>query len=100
MPVLVFIIIFSLALYVYFKVKYVRSRRPAERLWLTSKSGIALGTFVMAFGINQLFLFQTTVTYIVAAIFIFLGAINIWSGIKSYKFYLPHAIKEAEGENS
>lgn len=96
MPILVFLIVLSFVFYIFYKIKYVRSKRPAERKWLSAKSSIALGLFVAFFGLNQLFLFQTTVTYIVGAIFIVIGSLSAWGGIKAYKFYLPHAAKEAE----
>lgn len=96
MPILVLLIVLSFVFYIFYKIKYVRSKRPAERKWLSAKSSIALGLFVALFGINQLFLFQTTVTYIVGAIFIVIGSLSIWGGIKAYKFYLPHAAKEAQ----
>lgn len=57
---------------------------------------MALGLFVSLFGINQLFLFQSTITYMVAVIFIIIGGLSIWSGWKSYRYFLPLAIKEAE----
>ena len=94
MPILVLLIVLSFVFYIFYKVKYVRSRRPAEKKWLSAKSSIALGLFVALFGVNQLFLFQTTVTYIVAAIFIVIGSLSVWAGFKAYKFYLPHAAKE------
>lgn len=96
MPVLVFLIVLSFVFYIFYKIKYVRSKRPAERSWLSAKSSIALGLFVALFGINQLFLFQTTVTYIVGAIFIVIGSLSTWAGIKAYRFYLPHAAREAQ----
>lgn len=96
MPILVLLIVLSFVFYIFYKIKYIRSRRPAERKWLSAKSSIALGVFVALFGLNQLFLFQTIVTYIVGAIFIIIGSISVWGGIKAYKFYLPHAAKEAE----
>lgn len=96
MPILVFVIIISFSFYVFYKIKYVRSNRPAEKKWLSAKSSIALGLFVSLFGVNQLFLYHTTVTYIIAAIFIIIGGMSVWAGIKAYRFYLPHAIKEAE----
>ena len=95
MPILVLLIVLSFAFYIFYKVKYVRSRRPAEKKWLSAKSSIALGVFVALFGVNQLFLFQSTVTYIVAAIFIIVGSLSVWAGLKAYKFYLPLAAKEA-----
>lgn len=96
MPILVIFIVISFAFYIFYKVKYVRSNKPFERKWISSKSSIALGLLVALFGINQLFLFQTTVTYIVAAIFILLGSFSIFSGWKSYKYFFPLAIEEAE----
>jgi len=89
MPILVLLIVLSFVFYIFYKIKYVRSKRPAERSWLSAKSSIALGLFVALFGINQLFLFQTAVTYIV-------GSLSVWGGIKAYKFYLPQAAKEAQ----
>lgn len=96
MPVLVILIIFSLAFYIFYKTKYFRTKLPAEKRWISSKSSIALGSFISLFGINQLFLYQTTVTYIIAGLFIVLGAINIWSGVKAYKYFLPIAAKEVQ----
>jgi amino acid transporter len=96
MPILVLLIVLSFVFYIFYKIKYVRSRKPAERKWLSAKSSIALGLFVALFGLNQLFLFQSTVTYIVGIIFIIIGLMSVWGGIKAYKFYLPHAAKEAE----
>lgn len=96
MPVLAFLIILSLAFYVFYKIKYVRTSRPAEKKWLSSKSSIALGLFVFLFGVNQLFLYHTALTYVIAGIFIIIGAMSIWSGVKAYKYYLPYAVKEAK----
>ena len=96
MPIFVLLIVLSFVFYIFYKIKYVRSKRPAERKWLSSKSSIALGLFVGLFGLNQVFLFQTTITYIVAVIFIIIGSMSVWSGVKAYKFYLPLAAKEAK----
>lgn len=96
MPILVILIILSFSFYIFYKVKFFRSRQPAERQWISAKSRMALGTFVALFGINQLFLYDTTVALIVAAVFILIGGLSIWGGIKAYKFYLPHAAEEAE----
>lgn len=96
MPVLVTLIVISFSLYLFYKVKVFRCRRPAEKQWLSAKSRIALGAFVGLFGVNQLFLYDTTTTYIVAVLFILVGVLSIWGGIKAYKFYLPHAADEAE----
>jgi succinate-acetate transporter protein len=96
MPILVLCIVISFSFYIFYKIKFVRSNLPVEKKWISAKSSMALGLFVSLFGINQLFLFQSTITYIVAAIFILIGGLSIWSGWKSYRYFLPFAIKEAE----
>lgn len=96
MPILVVIIVISFAFYIFYKIKSFRTRRPMEKKWLAGKSSIALGLFVFLFGINQLFLYATTTTYIVAALFILIGGFSIFGGYKMYKHYLPFAIKEAQ----
>ncbi|WP_445612866.1 YtpI family protein [Geobacillus sp. YF-1] len=96
MPALVIFIIFSFSFYVYYKIRYVRSERPIERRFLSAKASVALGLFVALFGINQLFLYQTTVTYIIATIFIILGFASAWAGYRAYRYYLPQAVEEAE----
>jgi hypothetical protein len=96
MPIFVVLIIISLVLYLFYKVKSVRSHLPMEKKWISGKSSIVLGTFVAFFGINQVFLFQSTITYIIAVIFILMGGISIIGGYTMYKFYLPYAMEEAE----
>ncbi|MCP3741169.1 YtpI family protein [Rossellomorea sp. BNER] len=92
----VFLIVVSFTFYIVYKVRSVRTNRPVEKRWLSAKSSIALGLFVGFFGINQLFLRQTTVTYIIAALFILIGFGSVWAGWKAYRHYLPYAISEAE----
>jgi predicted Abi (CAAX) family protease len=99
MPILVLFIVLSITFYVFYKVKQVRSNRPMEKKWLSSKASIALGLFVLLFGVNQLFLYHTTSTYFIAAIFIILGGFSIWGGYKSYQHNLPYARREAEELN-
>ncbi len=92
----VFVIVLSFIFYLFYKVQYVRSRRPMERKWLSAKSSMALGLFVAVFGVNTLFIQQTTVAYIVAAIFILYGFASLIAGYKMYKHYLPFAQQEAD----
>ncbi|KRG11522.1 YtpI family protein [Lederbergia galactosidilytica] len=95
MPILVFIIVLSLSFYVFYKIKYVRSHLPMEKKLLNGKSSMALGIFVAFFGLNQLFLFQTTLTYVIGILFILLGVASAWAGFKSYRYHIPYAVKEA-----
>ena len=96
MPILVILIIIALAFYVTYKIRYVRTKMPMEKRWLSGKSSMALGIFVSLFGINSLFLFQETTTYIVASIFIVIGIGSVWAGYQVYRHYTPLAIEEAE----
>ncbi|WP_077214231.1 YtpI family protein [Bacillus dakarensis] len=96
MPILVIIFVLSFAFYIFYKAKYFRTKLPAEKKWVSAKSNIALGLFVGFFGLNQIFLNLSTVGIIVGIVFILLGVFNVWGGIKSYKFFLPLAIEEAE----
>ena len=96
MPILVIFIMFSLAFYIFYKMNYFRTKLPVEKKWISSKASISLGSFVTLFGINQLFLFQSMVTYIVATVFIILGLLSIFSGVKAYKYFLPLTLLEAQ----
>lgn len=96
MPILVFLIVFSIVFYLYYKVKYVRSRMPMERKLLNGKSSMALGLFVGLFGVNLLFIHQTLATYIVAPLFIIIGFLSAWVGFKTYRHHIPYALQEAE----
>jgi hypothetical protein len=94
MPVLVILIISSLSFYVYYKARYFRSKNDLEKKWISSKSSIALGLFVALFGLNQFFLYHTTVTYIVGGLFILIGSLSAWSGYRAYRHYLPYILKQ------
>lgn len=95
-PVLVAGIIFSFAFYVFYKIKYVRSRLPMERKILNGKSSVALGLFVALFGINHILQFHTPVSYIISSIFIVIGLASAWYGYKVYKYHVPYALRELE----
>lgn len=96
MPILVFIIVISFSFYLFYKTKYFRTKFPVEKKWLAAKASMALGSFVAFFGLNQFFINDSIVAYIVGGVFILVGGVNIWGGYKRYKHYLPFAIKEAE----
>lgn len=93
---LVVVIVLSFIFYLFYKVQYVRSRRPMEKKWLSAKSSFVLGLFVGLFGLNTLLIQQTTTSYIIAAIFILYGFASMIAGYKMYKHYLPFARQEAD----
>ncbi len=65
-----------------------------EKKWLSAKASIALGLFVALFGLNQMILFQTTITYFIGGLFILIGLGSCWAGFKLYKHVLPYAERE------
>ncbi|MEI5905475.1 YtpI family protein [Bacillus spongiae] len=96
MQVLVILTIFSLSFYVFYIIKRFRSKLPLEKKFLNGKSSMALGLFISTFGLNQIFLYQTTFTYIIAAIFMLTGLSSIYGGWKVYQHYLPLYLQEFE----
>lgn len=96
MPVLIILILTSLALYIYYKIQYFRTKQEIKRRFLTAKSTISLGAFVLLFGINRIYISQETVPLIISLIFIVIGSLSIWSGTRAYRFYLPRLAKELE----
>ncbi|PJK17388.1 hypothetical protein CQS04_00455 [Chryseomicrobium excrementi] len=85
--ILVIGIIISIVWYFYFKTKQFRTDLPIRKKWYAAKSGICLGAFVFLFGLNYLFLFPDTITYIVAAVFLVLGGYMAVHNYKASKHY-------------
>lgn len=96
MPVFMLVIIFSLSFYIYFKIKSIRTKKPNEKKWISGKSSIALGIFVLFFGINTIFMMRSTLSIIIGFIFIIIGALTVYGGHKVYKHFLPLAFDEAK----
>ena len=67
-----------------------------EKKWLSAKASIALGLFVTLFGLNQMLLFPSTITYFIGGLFILIGLGSCWAGYKMYKHVLPYAEREAK----
>lgn len=96
MPSLVLLLVISISFYLYFKVKAVRTKAPYEKQWRNTKASIALGAFLLFFGINQVIQPRSTVEIVISIIFIILGLINVIFGIKAYKHYTPLVIEESK----
>jgi hypothetical protein len=43
-----------------------------------------------------MFISQTPLTITIGIIFIIIGGLSIYTGVKAYRFYLPHVLKERE----
>ena len=66
-------IILSFVAYFYYKTKPFRSTLPKKKKWYTAKAGVAIGIFLIFFGLNATIIYPTAVGYIVAAVFILFG---------------------------
>ncbi|RSL32953.1 hypothetical protein D7Z54_13090 [Salibacterium salarium] len=97
-PIFTIILIIALAMYVFYKIKAVRSKAPAAKKWIQTKANISVGLFMAAFGSILLFTGRETIDIVIGSIFLLLGAANIILGYRSYRIYLPYAAKEAEDQ--
>ncbi|SFE68176.1 YtpI family protein [Alteribacillus iranensis] len=89
-------IVFSLVMYLFYKIKTFRTKAPVMKRWVQTKANMSLGVFLTAFGANLLITSRGSVDIIVGTVFSLLGLANIILGFRAYKLYLPYAAKEAE----
>ncbi|SDH32691.1 YtpI-like protein [Alteribacillus persepolensis] len=99
MPIFIIILVIGLALYVFYKIKSVRTKAPIEKKWIQTKANMSLGAFLAAFGANLLYTSRGTVDNIVGIVFLIVGFANIFLGYRAYKLYLPYAAEEAEEQH-
>jgi len=83
----VLLIVLAIVFYFYFKTKQFRSELPIAKKWYANRALVALGSLLFFFGLNQLFLFQTTLTYVISALFIVLGLITMITYYRVAKHY-------------
>ncbi|MEC5421944.1 YtpI family protein [Virgibacillus sp. C22-A2] len=81
------IIAISIVLYVYYKVAIIKSEDKLTQAYFNAKSRICLGSFVFFFGANQYLLYQTQISLFIGIIFLLLGGIQIYRGLKEVKHY-------------
>lgn len=96
MPTILLFIFLSLSFYLFYKIKYFRTKQPMERKFLSAKSSIALGLFISLFGINRYIIHQSTISLIIGMLFLIVGIGSIWTGYRAYKYFYPLVISEAK----
>lgn len=94
--VFVFAIVISFIYYFYFKTRQFRSNLPIAKKWYKSKAGVALGVFIFIFGLNQAYLFPSTFTFVIVAIFLILGLTVVIDNIKKTRHYGKFVREEYE----
>lgn len=76
------LIVLAIVAYLYYKTKQFRSTLPIRRKWYKAKAGVALGLFLIFFGINAIAIHQSLVSIIVAIIFFLVGAFEAYNNFK------------------
>lgn len=87
MIILTFVMIVSIALYVYYKVAILKSKDILTQKYFNGKSRVCLGIFVLAFAINQYIAYNTTLSLIVGILFTILAAMQIYRGVGEARHY-------------
>lgn len=81
------LIVISIVLYVYYKVAILKNKDKLTQAYFNAKSRICLGSFVFFFGINQYIYYLTRISLFVGIVFILLGALQMYVGLKEVKHY-------------
>jgi len=85
--ILVSLIVLTFVFYFYFKTKQYRSDLPIAKKWYANRALVALGSLLFFFGLNQLSLFPSTLTYVISGLFIVLGLITMITYFRVAKHY-------------
>lgn len=93
---LVIAIVISIVWYFYFKTRQFRTDLPIRKKWYAAKASSCLGAFVFLFGLNYVFLFPETLTYVIAGIFMALGGYMAVFNYKASKHYGKYVQEEFE----
>lgn len=95
MPSLIILIILSLVMFCFYRVRAMKIREPYRKKYTTAKASVGLGAFLLFFGANRLFIRPTAVTAIICGIFILYGLFIILYSFRELKYYLPKVVEEA-----
>lgn len=94
--ILALLIIITFVFYLYFKTKQFRTNLPIRKKWYANRAGIALGMLLILFGINQIIIYHTILTYVVCAILILFGLYATVNYNKRVRHYGQYIAEEEE----
>ncbi|MGM9967052.1 MULTISPECIES: YtpI family protein [unclassified Rummeliibacillus] len=94
--ILALLIIITFVFYLYFKTKQFRTNLPIRKKWYANRAGIALGMLLILFGINQIIIYHTILTYVVCAILILFGLYATVNYNKRVRHYAQYIAEEEE----
>ncbi|SHN05832.1 YtpI family protein [Gracilibacillus kekensis] len=90
------VIVLSFIIYLYYKVMITRDHDPLTQEIKNAKARIALGTFISFFGINQYLFYETQLALFIALLFLLIGIIQGYGGLKRFKHYKQEFNKRAQ----
>lgn len=90
------LIVIAFIVYFYFKTKQFRTNLPIRKKWYKAKAGVALGIFIIAFGINAIIIHQSLVSYIICAVFAIIGFMESYSNYKRARHEGKFVMEEYE----
>lgn len=82
---LVVLIIVSFIAYFYYKTKQFRTTLPIQKKWYKAKAGVALGLFVIMFGLNTFVIQDSLAGYLVGIVFVIVGFMEAYYSFKRVK---------------
>lgn len=77
----------SIVMFIYYKVIILRTSDRLAQVYYNSKAKFFLGTFLIAFGVNQYLAYQLTFVLFISIIFIGLGGYQAYHGFKATRHY-------------
>ncbi|MCP8617110.1 YtpI family protein [Salirhabdus salicampi] len=98
MFIFVLIVVLSIVMYIFFKVKILTLKDQLMMHYTNAKARIALGMFIFFFAMNQYLFYQTKLSLYIGIVFLFLGAIQIHYGYKLFSFYRNEIVQQMKQE--
>ncbi|WP_102026790.1 YtpI family protein [Salirhabdus sp. Marseille-P4669] len=93
MIILPILIILTLVMYIFFKVKILSLKDPLLMHFTNAKARLALGFLIAVFGINQYLFYETTLSLIIGIVFVVIGIAQLQYGFKLYRHYRNELLK-------
>ncbi len=87
MPTFVILIVLTFVVFLMYQVKAIRSKHPLLKKFTQAKANIAIGVFLVSFGLNRLFVHPSVLTYVVTGVFVFYGLFFAYDHIRRSQFY-------------
>jgi uncharacterized integral membrane protein len=87
MFILVAGVVVSAVLYIYYKVMILKSKDTLTQKYFNGKARLCLGAFILLFGINQYFYYESTLSIVIGAIFVLLGGMHAVRGFNEARHY-------------